>query len=142
MSSPALGLADVVGPEEGISCPEGTTRSNGHCGTICIAPPCTTDAECDASELCALVPYCVEELTCGRGGVITRAVRDVCEGGCSAGTCAELRTCFDADRVEPDGMVRPVNVTYGCGCRVDAHDSAPLALGAALLAFVAWRRRR
>lgn len=139
--APAAAAADVVGPEENISCPEGSRASTNHCGTICYAPPCASDADCESGQRCAMVPYCVEELMCGRGGAITNAVRDTCTDGCSAGTCTPLRTCFDADRVEGDGTVAAENVTYGCGCRVGSGRPAP-ALGLLALLGLLWARRR
>ncbi|MGE0792047.1 MAG: MYXO-CTERM sorting domain-containing protein [Sandaracinaceae bacterium] len=114
---PSIAAADAIGPEEPLSCPDGAQAATNHCGTVCFAPSCASDADCDASERCATVPYCTEELTCGGAGATFTAIRGTCSGGCSEGTCTDVRTCFPADRVDPDGTVRPENVRYGCGCR-------------------------
>ena len=138
---PGSAAADVVGPEEPLSCPDGAQATTNHCGTNCWAPTCTSDADCESGERCATVPYCVEVLMCGRGGAGFDAIRDTCAGGCAEGTCTDIRTCFDASRVEPDGTVMRENVTYGCGCRAAPGSSAGGALLLGLLGGLLWRRR-
>ncbi len=143
LSLPSPAAADAIGPEEPLSCPRGSQAETNHCGTICVAPPCTTDADCESGERCAVVPFCVEQLTCGGWGGQVTSVTGSCEGGCAEGACGEVRTCFDADGVNPDGTVPPENVTYGCGCRVGgAPARGGVAALAIALALIAARRRR
>lgn len=159
--------ADVV-PEPPMDCLDGTVGETCHGGPYCAPDTCTTDADCDAGEVCKDTDLCTATIDCGGidGPAPTTEVTASCGEACPAGdTCSLLKVCVTASSGTggttttggaggatvggaggSGGSGGNDVVVSGCSCRVPGTGTAVGAAGALLfalgLAGLGGRRRR
>ena len=63
-------------------CPVGSLGGGGHCGPVCVALVCMSDADCDRGMTCQPVKACVHAIPCFPDGLTIHG------GACIGETCA------------------------------------------------------
>lgn len=150
LAVPSIASADAVGPPDpSVVCPRGAEVETNHCGTVCVARRCASDAQCRPGEVCeAGVSACAaDEPYCGGWTMdLYERIHGACAGGCAIGECRTFAACVpasprpDAGTAGADAGTGTV-VTYGCGCRAHGAPAGPLALVTLALVALGLRRR-
>lgn len=77
-------------------CPVGSLGGGGHCGPVCVALVCMSDADCDRGMTCQPVKACVHAIPCFPDGLTIHG--GACIGEACANdedTCQSVKLCVE-----------------------------------------------
>ena len=153
----ALFLIPTTALADGVDCPPGSVQKTAGKNTYCEPSVCSTDAQCQAGEVCKALPLCVEIGTEKDGKLLMARQRCGIDRACPASTnCLDGMRCISkavADKLTAPASSAPSAdppAKKACGCRVAGASSgtdstwalAGLGLGVVLVGRRRSTRRR